>query len=96
MTPHSVYGSDVDQLYATYARNIVRHYAMREPTYRDRIPRPADRAFCRTVNEKRSVFFVTNMPNSSGFIGMSLLEIIIIKYNNYLSIEKFLIFEILR
>jgi len=43
MTPHSVYGSDVDQLYATYARNIVRHYAMREPTYRDRIPRPADR-----------------------------------------------------
>lgn len=31
MTPHSVYGSDVDQLYETYA-NAVRHYAMVEPT----------------------------------------------------------------
>lgn len=44
MTPHSVYGSDVDQLYATYA-NAVRHYAMGEPTVTEFHDRPADRAF---------------------------------------------------
>lgn len=33
MTLHSVYGSDVDQLYAAHERTYVRHYAMREPTY---------------------------------------------------------------
>lgn len=33
MTLRSVYGSDVDQLYATHERMYVRHYAMRESTY---------------------------------------------------------------
>lgn len=65
MTPHSVYGSDVDQLYTLYAANAVRHYAMREPT-RDGIPRPtpADRAFCRITRNTIS-FYMTNLQNNN-------------------------------
>lgn len=41
MTPHSVYGSDVDRLHATYA-NTVRHYAMGEPTVTEFYDRPVE------------------------------------------------------
>lgn len=39
MTPHSVYGSDVDQLYATHKRCVcVITQCENLPTYRDGIP----------------------------------------------------------